>query len=642
MLLLLPLLAFGAAFLLFWGREAEQSGDLGEWGPAFIRAAIVWGALVVLFSEGLGLFRALRAAPLALAWAAALVLLLLALTRSGGLRRLWDLRRTLSVRGLRPLEWVLVAGLAAEAVVLFAIAWTSPPNNTDSLLYHMTRVAHWSQAGAIIHFPTWYEPPLIHPIWAETAILNLRVLWGNDQPANLVQLLCMLATWVAVAVLSRKLGAAQSGQLLSVVFVASLPIGILESTSTQNDIVAAFWLASLGFFVLEENRDGISRLDLVLVGLNLGLGLLTKGTFYAYGALLGVWLVIARLKRGGLRKALGEAALLSAVAISLNLGYWARNVQTYSAPLGSPQWMSGHVNRGYTPAAVLASWIENLALNLGTPSEEVNGQILRGVRSLRPGDGEEASQFGLVWAWNNENLAGNPLHLGIVAIASAAVLALWIRRRDREARLAGLYAVVSGASVLLLFSVLDFDLYGVRYQIPFFAAAAPLVGVAAGEALRPRAVLATALVLLLLGIPWVLLNGSRPVVGLKPRTMIDSVFDEPAQVILMANWTELRDAYIGAADEVRRSGCDRVGLRLDSHDLEYAYWWLLDAPQSGIQVENIDPPTHLERYVDPSFRPCAIICMVCGGRERFHGLDVAFSTGEVSVFLGEGYTPAED
>jgi hypothetical protein len=93
---------------------------------------------------------------------------------------------------------------------------------------------------------------------------------------------------------------------------------------------------------------------------------------------------------------------------------------------------------------------------------------------------------------------------------------------------------------------------------------------------------------------------------------------------------------------VHRSGCDRVGLRLDSHDLEYAYWWLLDAPQSGIRVENIDPPAHLERYIDPEFRPCAIICMVCGGRDRFHRLGLAFSQGEVSVFLGEGYTPAED
>jgi hypothetical protein len=124
--------------------------------------------------------------------------------------------------------------------------------------------------------------------------------------------------------------------------------------------------------------------------------------------------------------------------------------------------------------------------------------------------------------------------------------------------------------------------------------------------------------------------------------MIDSVFNESPRVILMASWSQLRDGYFGAADTVRESGCDRVGLRLDSHDLEYVYWWLLDAPQSGIRMENIDPAPHLERYVDPEFRPCAIVCMVCGGRTRFHGLDRTFAEGEISVFLGSGYTTSED
>jgi 4-amino-4-deoxy-L-arabinose transferase-like glycosyltransferase len=641
MLILLPLLAFGAAFLLFWQREAQGSGNLSGWGTAFLRAAVVWGALVVLFAEGLGLLRAMRPLPLSLAWGAALVVLLGVSARGGGLRKLWSLRRSASIR-LSLLEWILLGGLGAEAAVLFAIAWASPPNNTDSLLYHMTRIAHWSQAGAIVHFPTWYEPPLIHPIWAETAILNLRVLWGNDQPANFVQLFSMVGTWIAVAAIARQLGAGSGGRILSVVFAATLPIGILEATSTQNDVVAGFWLATTAFFVLEEQKQGLSTLDLGLAGLGLGLGLLTKGTFYAYGFPFAAWLIVSRLRRAGIRKGLGEVLVLGILVTSLNLGYWARNFRTYRTPLGSPQWMSGHVNRSYAPRAVVASWAENLALNLATPSEEVNGRVLAAVRSLRPSEGEGASTFGLVWAWNNENLAGNPLHLGIIAVSLVMIIAIWIRTRDGGARLAAAHAGSAVASVLLLFAILDFDLYGVRYQIPFFAVMAPVVGLVAERVARPRVVLGASMMLLLTGIPWVLLNGSRPAIGMKPRTMIDSVFDETQPVILLANWTDLRDAYIGAAQTVRESGCRSVGLRLDSHDLEYAYWWLLDAPQSGVRLENIDPPAHLERYVDEDFRPCAVICMVCGGRTRFHGLDLAFNRGEVSVFLGQGYTLGED
>jgi hypothetical protein len=642
MLLLLPVLVFGAAFLLFWEREARETKDLSGWGPAFLKAAVVWGALVVVISEGLSLFRAVRAAPLALGWAAALAALLGLLVRGGGLREVWARRRSLLPRELHLVEGILLAGLAAEFAVLFAIAWTSPPNNTDSLLYHMTRVAHWAQAGAVVHFPTGYEPPLLHPIWAEATILNLRTLWGNDQPANLVQLFSMVGTWVAVMLLAQRLGAGRGGRLLAVGFAASLPIGILEASSTQNDCVAAFWLASLGYFTLEQQRRGLSRLEWGLAGLNLGIGLLTKGTFYAYAAPFVIWLAVSRLTRVGWRRATRDVVALGALASVLNLGYWARNYQTYRSPLGSPEWMSGHVNRSFAPRGVVASWVENLALNLATPSDGVNDRIIGAVRALRPGEGEAASQFGLVWAWNNENLAGNPLHLGVAAVAFAGIILLWARRREAGPRRAGIYAAAVAASVLLVFTILDFDLYGVRYQIPFFVAMAPIVGVAAEALLRPRAVLAASLVMLLLGAPWVLLNGSRPAIGLKPRTMIDSVFDETPQVILMANWTQLRDSYFGASDAVRESGCRSIGLRLDSHDLEYAYWWLLDAPQSGIRLENIDPPPHLARYVDPEFRPCAIICMVCGGRTRFHGLERSFAQAQVTVFLGEGYTSSED
>lgn len=642
MLLLLPLLVFAAAFLLFLGREAGESGDLTGWGPAFIRAAIVWGALVVLFSEGLSLFHALRAGPLALLWGLGLIVFGGVLIRSGALRKLREARPRLAAARLTPVEVVFLLGLGAEVVILLAIAWRSPPNNTDSLAYHMSRVAHWAQAGAIVHYPTAYEPQLTHPIWAETAILHLRLLWGDDRPANLVQLFSMVGCWAAVASLGRLLGAGRRAQFLSVAFLASLPIGILEATSAQNDYVPGLWLAGLLYFALREHRQGLSRLDLGLAGLGLGLGLLTKGTFYGYGPVVAAWLLISRVRRGGWLRAVAEAAVVGGLAALLSLGFWARNYQTYRSPVGSQERLSGFVKGSYTPRTIVASWIENFALDLATPSEDVNSRMIHAIRGLRPQEGEEASQFGLVWAWNNDNLAGNPLHLGLAVLTAISLTAILIRRRDGEARLAAAYAATVLAATLFMFSILDFDLYGVRHQIPFFVAWAPIVGAVAQAAAKPRVTLAASLLLLLAGAPWVVLNASRPAIGMKPRTMIDSVFNETPRVILMASWSQLRDGYFGAADTVRESGCDRVGLRLDSHDLEYAYWWLLDAPQSGIRMENIDPAPHLERYADPEFRPCAIVCMVCGGRTRFHGLDRTFAEGEISVFLGSGYTTSED
>ena len=150
--------------------------------------------------------------------------------------------------------------------------------------------------------------------------------------------------------------------------------------------------------------------------------------------------------------------------------------------------------------------------------------------------------------------------------------------------------------------------------------------------------------MLISSLPWLLLNRSRPVIGYYPHTMMsESVFREPPEVVLFANLTPLGGPYIGVTEAIKSIGCEEVGLKIDSHDIEYPFWWLLDSPQSGIRIEAVETYPHLERYIDPGFKPCAIICRVCGGREHLHGLERWGEFGEgVVLFAGSGYTPNED
>jgi len=95
-------------------------------------------------------------------------------------------------------------------------------------------------------------------------------------------------------------------------------------------------------------------------------------------------------------------------------------------------------------------------------------------------------------------------------------------------------------------------------------------------------------------------------------------------------------------DSLEQTGCTQVGLRIDSHDPEYLFWHLLSAPQSGYRLEAIYPVPRLEPLIDRSFSPCAILCTICGDRDRLHGLDLAGESGEVTLFLGDAFTWNED
>ena len=151
--------------------------------------------------------------------------------------------------------------------------------------------------------------------------------------------------------------------------------------------------------------------------------------------------------------------------------------------------------------------------------------------------------------------------------------------------------------------------------------------------------------ILLLGLPWLLFNNTRPLVGLRPDaggglefpcipanllgyecTRIGSVLTMPRVDMLFANAREAEAGTLAVADALRQGTCRQVGLRIDSHDPEYVFWHLLDAPQSGFRIDTVYAGARLASLIDPDFRPCAIVCTICGDRERLHGLDLVQSS----------------
>ena len=138
--------------------------------------------------------------------------------------------------------------------------------------------------------------------------------------------------------------------------------------------------------------------------------------------------------------------------------------------------------------------------------------------------------------------------------------------------------------------------------------------------------------LVLAAVPYVLLNNTRPLVGTRPRTRVESVLRAPAVDLLFAHVPEQESAYLAAADMIRAALCRAVGLDIPPSQLEYLIWWVLDAPQSGIRIETLSSSPLLERYLDPSFRPCAVICASCAGQAEWGGLPLRQDFGYFRLF----------
>jgi hypothetical protein len=648
MLILLPLSTFLSLWLTLSGRSLSSPGE-SSLRLAALETAVLLGAFVALSSEGLSLFHALSTPWVAVLWA-----LFLVMSAGLGWRKSWlqaGWRATIDhLRCLEHRDFLLLSLLAIPVALLFLVALLSPVNNTDSLLYHLTRVAHWIQDRSLLPYPSGYPNQIIQPIWAEEAILQLRLLAGSDRFVNLVQWGCMLGSLGAVSLLAKLLGAGRGGQLAAGAFALSIPMGLLQSTSTQNDYVAAFWLVSLAIWVLLASRRSLSLTEWLFLGLALGLGLLTKGTFYPAVFPFIVWLSIAQARQMQTHRidSTRGILLLVGVVVLLNLGFWVRNTAAFGDPLALSATSGNLIAIGTSPGEMVTNLAKNLLMNFVTPYSGVNDRLAGMLHSVFGSLDPNLASFHLTWAWNQEDLAGNPFHFLLVPIS---LLLLLIHRKRLLNRSVWTYAGACLGVFLVLSLALRYQEFSLRFQLSFLIAWAPLFGLAVSRVGERRLVPVVVILLVIAALPWVFFNRSRPLISMRtpPERFglpcdwhfgctVGSILIEPPQTIAFANWMDLREPYLATGQAIQASGCRQVGLRIDSHDPEYLLWWVLDAPQSGIRIENVYPLPELARFADPSFHPCAVVCTICKDRKDVGGLPLHSTFEDVTLFMKKEQT----
>jgi hypothetical protein len=205
---------------------------------------------------------------------------------------------------------------AAVAVLLgyeLVLGLTVPPNNWDSLTYHLARVAAWIHHGGYYWIPDAPDDRLneFQPV-AEQQLLYLFVASGSDQLYAAPQFVAELAILVAVYGAGRRLGFGVSAAASSVFLLATFTLFVLESSTAQNDLVAASFPAVAACLLLAGGR-----VEAMLAGAAAGIGLGAKLTTGLVWPTL-LWLALLRGRRIALPAAAG--AFLGIAAIG-NWGY---------------------------------------------------------------------------------------------------------------------------------------------------------------------------------------------------------------------------------------------------------------------------------------------------------------------------------
>lgn len=513
----------------------------------------------------------------------------------------------------------LLLGILFIVTTVGFIALVAPPNTNDSMGYHMPRIMHWIQNHTVAPFPTNYTAQLFLSPWSAFAMLHLQILGGSDRYVNLVQWFSMIGSIVGISLVAKQLGANIYGQTFAAVFCATLPMGILQGSSTQNDYVVAFWLICLVYYILLAVQDTTGKTYFWQIGISLGLALFTKPTAYLYSFPFLIWLLVVKAKQLGWKiwKPASSAAIL---ALLINAIHFSRNLKLFQSPLGTSPDYIVYTNREFSLPILLSNILKNLALHFSTPSPTINRllinqlTLIHSIFNININDPRKnSSNFQLNSLINHEDLAGNAIHLLIIILSIACFSLSWKKKFSHSPVLNYLLCILGG--FLLFCLILAWTPFHTRLHLSLFVLSSAFVGCVLSKLWRPKLVITSALILLVLSLPLLFFNENRPIIAnsnFLKTGKVENLFNTNRIDLYFMGRRYLKEPMIGAANFIKSQQCSDIGISFDKLEIyEYPLWVLLKENSNQnyrIQHVGVNNPSSVKSQLSPfkEFNPCII------------------------------------
>jgi 4-amino-4-deoxy-L-arabinose transferase-like glycosyltransferase len=611
MFAILPLLSLILLSLIFYKR-----GNC--WRSSILLSAVSWGVLVTFSTELLSIFRELTFEGLLTFWLLVDLVLPLIYVKSVKTKRVVREFNLSSPRS--PFQNALIGSIFAIVAAIGFIALIAPPNNWDSMTYHLGRIVHWMQDRSIAHYPTHILRQLYSGPWPGFTLTLLYVLGEGDQLLNLMQWFSMTGSIIGVSLIAEQLGGDQRAQIFAATVCATIPMGILQGSSTQTDYVTAFWLVCFVYFTLSTIQSRISWNSVLAMSASLGLAFLTKVTGYIYAFPFCLWLFFSGIRQLGWR--VWKPMLMTAViVVSLNIGQWWRNLELFGSLFGP----TGQSAKVFSIPIVLSNIIRNLALHLSTPVRSINLGTIQVIKLIHQLLGVDVSdpritsppgqKFDLLSLINHEDQAGNLIHLLLLTVCIVFFVLRGSQLRNRTQSLLGTYliAVVSG---FLLFCILVvWSPWRSRLHLSVFVLASAFIGVVMSDLIKRKIANTIAVGVVTLSLIWVLFNESRPLLmnsQIVESRKVENIFNTRRADQYFINRPNIEGDYLSAVDFLKSQSCSQVGLIIGGDTWEYPLWKFgKDAFQRPMQIEhiNVDNGSAIKTALYPhrDFIPCAIL-----------------------------------
>jgi 4-amino-4-deoxy-L-arabinose transferase-like glycosyltransferase len=451
-----------------------------------------------------------------------------------------------------------------------------PTNNWDSLTYHMSRIMYWIGNESVNHFPTHILRELYQPPFTEYFILHTNIINGNDYLSNTTQWLFLIFSMVAIWLLLDFFKISRFYKLLGVFLLITTPSIELQASTTKNDIVCGFFILSTLYFALKTYYDSGLKY-FILLGISVGLGLLTKGTSYLFIfpilLLLFCFILFKIIQtKQNILFLYGVFAII--IVLLLNIGHYYRNYQVNGNVLNIDETEAKMYSNEKMNVAFLASnVIKNIGLHLGYPVYEESDFLIKKFHNNFKIDinNPETNYSGMNYQVSQELIthedgACNTTHFLLTFVATLFLLSNAITNYKKNYKTILLLLIIL-FQIILFSGFLKWQPWHSRLHIPIFMLSVILIIIASQKARIFRFILFVSLPVLIFSFGFfILYNNIRPLLNdarlTKTITVSDSRFKK-----YFANQPALYEDYSEVLNSIYKNNPRKIGLMIS--DWEY-------------------------------------------------------------------------
>lgn len=372
--------------------------------------------------------------------------------------------------------FALLALILANIVCIFR-ALSYPPENVDSLVYHLPRAFYYYKNG-IHNIPSEYVVMNYSAPASEIFLSHILVLTGgNDFLCNLMQTPAYFISIIAGYRICRIMRLSSRACVLCALVMGALPISILQGATTQNDLLCACYvlLAICECIEILERLDKLkmqaSLCHYISLGLCIGLAINTKITTGIVLMPFGIVFIMQHIKK---KKLILPVVSVIIPMIVLNIPYWYRNFTDLNGDflaLGPSTYMFEKQPIGifnYIGRIIMA-----LFFCCGGSNRCVNSVLLELGKSIYKAIGaNEFNDWGYYFIEGKANHNSQPYGVFFLIILISAIFVIILHKELKW------YAISSMAAIVLVFISIPFKLSISRYVLPAVVVSVPLIGVA--------------------------------------------------------------------------------------------------------------------------------------------------------------------